>query len=58
MARIKGITESDGVRPIIEAQKKRHGSISNAVQVSAVWPTIYHGVQALARGVAVTIRKY
>ena len=54
MARIKGITESDAnddVRTIIEEQKKRHGFISNAVQVSAVRPTIYRGVQALAQGI-------
>ena len=54
MARIKGITESDAndeLRIIIEEQKKRHGFISNAVQVSAVRPTIYKGVQALAQGI-------
>ena len=54
MARIKGITESDAnddLRTIIEAQKQRHGFISNAVQVSAVRPTIYKGVQALAQGI-------
>ena len=54
MARIKGITEADAnddVRKIIEAQKKRHGFISNSVQVSAVRPTIYKGVQALAQGI-------
>jgi hypothetical protein len=54
MARIKGITESDAndeVQTIIEGQKKRHGFISNAVQVSAVRPTIYKGVQALAQGI-------
>jgi len=54
MARIKGITEADAndeVRPIIEAQKQRHGFISNAVQVSALRPTIYNGVQALAQGI-------
>ena len=54
MARIKGITESnanDDVRRIIEAQKQRHGFISNAVQVSALRPTIYNGVQALAKGI-------
>jgi alkylhydroperoxidase family enzyme len=54
MARIKGITEADGnddVRTIIEAQQQRHGFISNAVQVSAVRPTIYQGVQALAQGI-------
>lgn len=54
MARIKGITESDandGVRKIIEEQMKRRGFISNAVQVSAVRPTIYNGVQALAQGI-------
>ena len=54
MARIKGITESDAsdeLRTIIEEQKQRHGFISNAVQVSAVRPTIYKGVQALAQGI-------
>jgi len=54
MARIKGITESDAhddVRKIIEEQKKRRGFISNAVQVSAVRPTIHNGVQALAQGI-------
>ena len=54
MARIKGITESDAndeLRTIIKEQKKRHGFISNAVQVSAVRPTIYKGVQALAQGI-------
>ena len=54
MARIKGITESDAndnLRTIIEEQKKRHGFISNSVQVSAVRPTIYQGVQALAQGI-------
>ncbi len=55
MARIKGIMESDAnndeVRTIIEEQKKRHGFVSNAVQVSAVRPTIYKGVQALAQGI-------
>ena len=53
MARIKGATESDAnvdVRQIFAEQKKRHGFISNAVQVSAVRPTIYKGVQALAQG--------
>ena len=54
MARIKGITESDAndaVREIIEEQKKRHGFVSNATQVSAVRPTIQKGVQALAQGI-------
>jgi hypothetical protein len=54
MARIKGITENDAnddVRIIIEEQRKRHGFISNAVQVSAIRPTIYKGVQALAQGI-------
>ena len=54
MARIKGIAESDAnddVRKIIDEQKKRRGFVSNAVQVSAVRPTIYNGVQALARGI-------
>ena len=55
MARIKGVTESDAntadVRQIIEEQKKRHGFVSNAAQVSAVRPTIQRGVQALARGI-------
>jgi len=39
MARIKGVTESeanDEVRQIFEEQKKRHGFVSNAAQVSAV----------------------
>jgi hypothetical protein len=39
------------VKKIIEEQKKRRGLISNAVQVSAVRPTIYNGVQALAQGI-------
>ena len=54
MARIKGVSEndaSDDVRQIIEEQKKRHGFISNAAQVSAVRPTIQKGVQALAQGI-------
>ena len=54
MARIKGVTESeanDVVREIFEEQKKRHGFVSNAAQVSAVRPTIYKGVQALAQGI-------
>jgi hypothetical protein len=54
MARIKGVTESeanDEVRQIFEEQKKRHGFVSNAAQVSAVRPTIQKGVQALARGI-------
>jgi hypothetical protein len=55
MARIKGVTESDAssdeVRQIIAEQKKRHGFISNAAQVSAVRPTIQRGVQALAQGI-------
>ena len=54
MARIKGIAESDAsddVRKIFEEQKKRRGFITNAVQVSAVRPTIYNGVQALAQGI-------
>jgi alkylhydroperoxidase family enzyme len=54
MARIKGITENsvnDDLRTIIDEQKKRHGFISNAVQVSAIRPTIYQGVQALAQGI-------
>lgn len=54
MARIKGITENDAnddVRKIIAEQKKRRGFISNAVRVSAVRPTIYEGVQALAQGI-------
>ena len=52
MARIKGVTESDAndeVRQIFEEQKKRHGFVSNAAQVSAVRPTIQKGVQALAQ---------
>lgn len=39
MARIKGVTESeanDEVRQFFEEQKKRHGFVSNAAQVSAV----------------------
>ena len=39
MARIKGVTESDAnddVRQIFAEQKKRHGFVSNAAQVSAV----------------------
>jgi hypothetical protein len=54
MARIKGVTESDAndeVREIFEQQKKRHGFVSNAAQVSAVRPTIQKGVQALAQGI-------
>jgi hypothetical protein len=54
MARINGISENeanDDVRTIIEEQKKRHGFVSNAVQVSALRPTIYKGVQALAQGI-------
>jgi len=54
MARIKGITECDAndeVRKIIDEQKKRRGFISNAVQVSAVRPTTYKGLQALAHGI-------
>ena len=54
MARIKGVTDSDtddDVRRIIEEQKKRHGFVSNAAQVSAVRPTIQRGVQALAQGI-------
>jgi hypothetical protein len=54
MARIKGVTENDAnddVRQIVEEQKKRHGFVSNAAQVSAVRPTIQRGVQALAQGI-------
>jgi alkylhydroperoxidase family enzyme len=54
MARIKGVTESeadDDVRHIFAEQKKRHGFVSNAAQVSAVRPTIQRGVQALAQGI-------
>ena len=55
MARIKGVTESDAnsddVRQIIAEQKNRRGFVSNAVQVSAVRPTIQRGVQALAQGI-------
>ena len=54
MARIKGVTESDAnddVRQIFAEQKKRHGFVSNAAQVSAVRPTIQRGVQALAQGI-------
>ena len=54
MARIKGVTENeanDEVRQIFEEQKKRHGFVSNAAQVSAVRPTIQKGVQALAQGI-------
>ena len=53
MARIKGVTENeanDEVRQIFAEQKKRHGFVSNAAQVSAVRPTIQKGVQALAQG--------
>ena len=54
MARIKGVTENeanDEVRQIFAEQKKRHGFVSNAAQVSAVRPTIQRGVQALAQGI-------
>ena len=54
MARIKGVTESnanDDVQQIIAEQKKRHGFVSNAAQVSAIRPTIQKGVQALAQGI-------
>jgi hypothetical protein len=54
MARIKGVTEgeaNDAVREIFAEQKKRHGFVSNAAQVSAVRPTIYKGVQTLAQGI-------
>jgi hypothetical protein len=54
MARIKGVTESeatDAVRQIFDEQKKRHGFVPNAAQVSAVRPTIQKGVQALAQGI-------
>lgn len=54
MARIKGVTESeadDAARDIFAAQKKRHGFVSNAALVSALRPTIHHGVQALAQGI-------
>ena len=54
MARIKGVSESDAnddVRQIIAEQKKRHGFVSNAAQVSALRPTIQKGVQALAQGI-------
>ena len=46
MARIKGITDSEAgaeVRQIFDEQKKRHGFVSNAAQVSAVRPTIQKG---------------
>jgi hypothetical protein len=54
MARIKGVTDSEAsaeVRQIFDEQKKRHGFVSNAAQVSAVRPTIQKGVQALAQGI-------
>ena len=54
MARIKGVGEDeapDEVRQIFAEQKKRHGFVSNAAQVSAVRPTIQKGVQALAQGI-------
>ena len=54
MARIKGVMENeanDEVRQIFDEQKKRHGFVSNAAQVSAVRPTIQRGVQALAQGI-------
>jgi hypothetical protein len=54
MARIKGVTESDAngeVRQIFAEQKKRHGFVSNAAQVSAVRPSIQKGVQVLAQGI-------
>ena len=54
MARIKGVTESDAnddVRQIFEEQKKRHGFVSNAAQISALRPTIQRGTQALAQGI-------
>jgi hypothetical protein len=54
MARIKGVSESeasDEVREIFAEQKRRHGFVSNAAQVSAVRPTIQKGVQALAQGI-------
>lgn len=54
MARIQGVTEgeaNDEVRQIFAEQKKRHGFVSNAAQVSAVRPTIQKGVQALAKGI-------
>src|SRR5918911_1424619 len=54
MARIKGVTENeanDDVREVFEAQKKRHGFVSNAAQISALRPTIQKGVQALAQGI-------
>jgi len=54
MARIKGVTESeanDEVREVFEAQKKRHGFVSNTAKVYAVRPTIQKGVQALAQGI-------
>ena len=54
MARIKGVTEgeaNDEVQQIFAEQKKRHGFVSNAAQVSAVRPTIQKGVQALAKGI-------
>lgn len=54
MARIKGVTEdtaNQAAREIFAEQKKRHGFVSNAAQVSAVRPTIQRGVQALAQGI-------
>ena len=54
MARINGVTDSeanDDVRQIFDEQKRRHGFVSNAAQVSAVRPTIQKGVQALAQGI-------
>lgn len=47
MARIKGVTDSeanDEVRQFFAEQKKRHGFVSNAAQVSAVRPSIQKGV--------------
>ena len=54
MARIKGVTENeanDEVQQIFAEQKKRHGFVSKAAQVSADRPTIQKGVQALAQGI-------
>jgi len=54
MARIHGVVEAeanDAARQIFEEQKKRHGFVPNAAQVSALRPMIYKGVQALAHGI-------
>ncbi|HTM09296.1 MAG TPA: hypothetical protein VL754_12995 [Verrucomicrobiae bacterium] len=54
MARIEGMTKEKAapdLRAVFEEQEKQYGSVLNTARIYGLRPTIYNGVQALAKGI-------